>query len=79
MSHNMLIHLLPEEEQRKHNEWFSSIMDYSNTFQRDVDQWLNEPEKLLVSHDQTDSGEMIEQVFFPAPEETQPQPGCFHK
>ena len=71
-SHNMLIPLLPEEEQRKHNEWFSSIMGYSNTFQRDVEQWLNEPEKLLVLHDQ-DSGEMNEQVFLPAPEETQLQ------
>ena len=73
MSHNMLIPLLPEEEQRKHNKWFSSIMVYSNTFQRDVEQWLNEPEKLLVLHDQ-DSGEMNEQVFLPAPEETQLQP-----
>lgn len=30
--HDMLIPLLSEDEQEKHNEWFLSIMKYSNTF-----------------------------------------------
>ena len=47
MSHNMLIPLLPEDEQRKQNEWFSSIVKYSNTFKGHVEQWLSGPEELL--------------------------------
>ncbi len=43
----MLIPLLPEDEQEKHNEWFLSIMKYSNTFKDMVQHWLNCPEESL--------------------------------
>lgn len=46
MSHNKLIPLLPEDEQKRQNKWFASIAKYSNTFQEDVKQWLSESEEL---------------------------------
>lgn len=74
MSHNMLIPLLPEDEQRKHKEWFSSIMSYCNTFKGDVEQWLNEPEELChnVFHVQADPVEINDQVASPTDDEPQP-------
>lgn len=72
-SHDLLIPLLPEEQQKKHNEWFCSIMDYSKTFQKSVELWLNEQDDLPVLHDQTDTGEVNEQAFPPTPEEIQLQ------
>lgn len=74
ISHNVLIPLLPEDEQRKQNEWFSSIMKYCDTFTGDVEKWLNESEDLL--HDdnfvQPEPVEMNEQVSsLPAADEPQ--------
>lgn len=34
--HDMVIPLLPEDEQEKQNEWFLSIMKYSNTKDADL-------------------------------------------
>ena len=45
LSHDVLIPLLPEEEQDKQNEWFSSIEEYSHTFKERVEKWLNEPKE----------------------------------
>lgn len=34
--HNELLPLLPDDEDKKQNEWFSSIMDYSDAFREQV-------------------------------------------
>ncbi len=44
-THNELLPLLPEDELIKHKEWFSSIMNYSNTFQKETQQWIMETEQ----------------------------------
>ncbi len=43
--HNELLPLLPEDELIKQKEWFSSIMNYSNTFQKDIQKWMVELDK----------------------------------
>lgn len=45
ISHEMLIPLLPEDELKKQKEWFASILEYSESFQRDIKQWLKEPQE----------------------------------
>lgn len=37
-----LLPLLPEDEQTKQDEWFSSIMRYSDTFKENVNKWMSE-------------------------------------
>lgn len=43
-AHNEVLSLLPREEKAQQNEWFSSIMKYSDTFKNDIEKWLNESE-----------------------------------
>lgn len=38
--HDMLIPLLPEDEQEKQNEWFLNVMKYTDTFKDAVLKWL---------------------------------------
>lgn len=40
--HNELQPLLPEDEVKKQNDWFSSIMDYSDAFKEQVEKWILE-------------------------------------
>ena len=40
--HNELMPLLPDDEERNQNEWFSNIMDYSDAFKEQVGKWMNE-------------------------------------
>ncbi len=40
--HNELRPLLPDDEDKKQNEWFSSIMDYSDAFKERVEKWIQE-------------------------------------
>ncbi len=65
--HDMLIPLLPEDEQEKQNEWFSSIMKYSNTFKDTVQHWLNCPEESLekIVPVQSDAGAKQEESIIP--------------
>lgn len=65
--HDMLIPLLPEDEQEKQNEWFSSIMKYSNTFKDTVQHWLNCPEESLekIVPMQSDAGATQEESIIP--------------
>ena len=35
-AHNELLPLLPEDELMKQKEWLSSVINYSNTFQKDT-------------------------------------------
>lgn len=39
-TYSELLTLLPAEELIKQNEWFSSILKYSHTFQKDTEQWI---------------------------------------
>lgn len=41
VSHEVLVPLLMEDEQNRGNDWFSSIMKYSKTFEEDVKRWLS--------------------------------------
>lgn len=52
----MLLHLLPEDEQTKQAEWFSSIMRYSDAFKENVNKWMSETVESLHndSPDQSD-------------------------
>jgi len=45
ISHEMLIPLLQEDELNKQKEWFASILEYSESFQRDIKLWLKEPQE----------------------------------
>ena len=56
-SHNELLHLLPEEELIQQKEWFSTIMNYSNTFQRDTQSWIVDIGQ-KISPEQQDSAEI---------------------
>lgn len=40
--HNELKPLLPDDEDKKQNEWFFSIMDYSDAFKEQVEKWIKE-------------------------------------
>ena len=53
--HTELMPLLPDDEEKKQNEWFSSIMDYSDAFKEHVEKWINE--NLHKSPLQTNSSE----------------------
>lgn len=41
-AHNEVLPLLPEDEFIKQKEWFSSITNYSNAFQKDIQKWVVE-------------------------------------
>ena len=56
-THNELLPLIPEDEFIKQKEWFSSIMNYSNTFQRNTQEWIVETEQ-KISQEHQDSSEM---------------------
>ena len=58
--HEALLPLLPDDQQAIQNDWFSSIIKYSDTFKGSVTQWLNEIEGPLgetnsvsIENDQT--------------------------
>lgn len=42
--HEALLPLLPDDQKATQNDWFSSIIKYSDTFKGSVTQWLNEIE-----------------------------------
>ena len=73
MSHNALIPLLPEDEQNKQNEWFASIMKYSNTFEEDVKRWLSESEEPQQNNSlgQSDPAAVSEVLHCPTEDEHQ--------
>lgn len=63
-SHNMLILLLPDDEQNKQNEWFASIMKYSDSFEEDVKKWLGDSEEPQQNNlGQSDSAAISEGVL----------------
>lgn len=72
--HDELIPLLVEDEQNKQNEWFSSIMKYSNAFKEDVHKWLSESEgsQLNNSLSQSDPTAINEEVLQCPTEEDEP-------
>lgn len=59
-AHNELLPLLPEDELIKQKEWFSSVMNHSNTFQKDTQKGIVETGQ--NSQEQQDSPEMPLQV-----------------
>lgn len=50
--HNELLPLHPEDELNKQKEWFSSIMNYSSTFQKDTQIWIVETEQRISQEQQ---------------------------
>lgn len=40
--HNEFVVLLPDDENVKQNEWFSSVMSYSDAFKDQVEKWMQE-------------------------------------
>ena len=56
-SHTELLPLLPDDELIKQKEWFSSIMNYCSTFQKDTQKWIVETEQKM-SREQQDSPEI---------------------
>lgn len=40
--HNELLLLLPDDEGKKQKEWFSGVMDYSDAFKEQVENWIKE-------------------------------------
>lgn len=57
--HNMLLPLLPEDEQTKQDEWFSSIMKYSDTFKENVNKWMSETVELFHNDSPDQSGQAV--------------------
>ncbi len=55
--HNELLPLLPDDELIKQKKWFSSIMNYSNTFQKDTQKWMVETGQKIYQ-EQQDSPEI---------------------
>lgn len=54
--HDSVLPLLPEDEQERQKEWFTSIEKNSSAFKEDVKQWLTETEKsFYIGHVQSDS------------------------
>lgn len=70
--HDLLIPLLPEDKQEKQNEWFSSIMKYSNTFKDAVQHQLNGPEGSLENIIPVQSNAGATQEEFTIPQVTVP-------
>lgn len=58
--HNELIPLLPDDEVEKQNEWFTSIMAYSDSFKEQADVWINENLRSRDNSGQHVSAEMNE-------------------
>lgn len=56
-THNELLPLLPVDELIKQKEWFSSVMNYSNTFQKNTQKWIVETRQ-NISQEQQDSLEI---------------------
>lgn len=57
--HNMLLPLLPEDEQIKQDEWFSNIMRYSDTFRENVNKWMSETVESLHNDSPDQSGQAV--------------------
>lgn len=57
--HNMLLPLLPEDEQTKQEEWYSSIMKYSDTFKENMNSWMSETVESLHNDSPDQSGQVV--------------------
>lgn len=43
----MFISLFPDDKQSKQNKWYASIVQYSDIFKEDVEQWLSENDESI--------------------------------
>lgn len=73
MSHEVLIPLLMEDEQNRLNKWFSSIMNYSNTFKENVKRWLSESEEPQENNSLSLPQSAINEEVLPCPTKDEPQ------